>query len=338
MGLPLREFVAPILKTVDMKQLVNRIVGVDTFNYLYAYLMAYTYSTGDVLANEEGKTTTHLNIFFYKLIQMVEIGIKPVFVFEGERIDLKGETIQKRRERAEDAGQRAIEMMQTGNMEQYKKSKATSQRIMPYMVEDLVALIKAFGFPVVNAKTEGEAQIAYMARKKDVFCACSQDYDCLLYGAPITIRNVFSSKKKERETGLEIIVLDHFLKYHGITREQFIDIAIIAGNDFIKGVDGFGIKTAMKNIIKHGNIEKLADENDKVARCLNMERVEKVRDAFLNPDVNETYELEFNAPDVDEIEYLLVAEHQFDPNRVQRGLDRIGLSMKSTKKKTRGLF
>jgi len=334
MGLPLRDFVKPIIHIVRKEDLFDKIIGVDTYNYIYAYLMAYTYNSGDILTNEENKTTTHLNVFFYKLIQMIELGIKPVFVFDKNKDVLKRETLDNRKNRAKDAGQKAVNALSSGNVEQYRKNLATSQRIQPYMIDDLKSLIKAFGFPIVDAEFESESQLTYMINKKDIFASASQDYDCLVYGSSIIFRNLFSSRKKEQENGIEMIRFEEFIKRYEITHEQIVDISILAGNDFIDGVNGFGVKTAMKNIKEYGSIDELAKNNDKVKIWLNFEkgRIERVRELFLHPKINETYDLTFKKPDLEEIEYLLVVECNFDPNRVTRGLERLGKQPEKPKK------
>jgi len=271
---------------------------------------------------------------------MIELGIKPVFVFDGSKDTLKNETVEERRKRALDAEKKVNELLKSGESwsAQYKKSRAVSQRIKPYMIDDLKKLVAAFGFPVVNAEFEAESQLAYMVSRGDIFCSASQDYDCVVYGSPIVVRNLFSSKKKEKETGIEMIKFDEFIKHHEITKEQLVDISILAGNDFIDGVDGFGLRTAMKWIKEYSNIEKVIANNDKVRKGISIARMEQVRDLFLKPKINENYKIEFKKPDLEEIEYQLVVECNFDPTRVTRGLERLGKESPGKKQQFKRMF
>ncbi len=83
----------------------------------------------------------------------------------------------------------------------------------------------------------------------------------LLFGAPRLVRFLsinsqewLPSKGRARQVLPELIDLEYFLGYHGITRPQLIDMGILIGTDFNPGVKGIGPKTALKLIKKHGII------------------------------------------------------------------------------------
>lgn len=105
------------------------------------------------------------------------------------------------------------------------------------------------GIPWIQAPSEGEAQASYTARAGIVDSVISQDYDCLLFGAPRVLRN-FTVYGKRRISGTgkyinvspEIINLEENLENNGITQEQLIDIGILVGTDFNSGIPGIGAK------------------------------------------------------------------------------------------------
>jgi len=71
--------------------------------------------------------------------------------------------------------------------------------------------------------------------------AVSQDYDSLLFGAPLLIRNLTISSKR-RVQGRTIAVqpesirLEEVLGGLGITREQLVEAGILMGTDFNPGI------------------------------------------------------------------------------------------------------
>lgn len=60
----------------------NRIVAVDASMSLYQFLIAIRSGPeGEVLTNDAGEVTSHLQGMFYRTIRMLDNGINPVFVF-----------------------------------------------------------------------------------------------------------------------------------------------------------------------------------------------------------------------------------------------------------------
>ena len=56
-----------------------------------------------MLMNEEGEVTSHLQGFFNRCANLLEAGIKPVFVFDGRPPTLKSGELAKRKEAKEKA-------------------------------------------------------------------------------------------------------------------------------------------------------------------------------------------------------------------------------------------
>ncbi|MCK4476742.1 MAG: hypothetical protein KAU16_08455, partial [Methanophagales archaeon] len=186
---------------------------------------------------------------------------------------------------------------------------------------DAKTLLAYMGLPCVQAPSEGEAQAAYMVRKGDAELLSSQDYDSLLFGAPVMIRNLSAARKK---TLPEVIELKTLEEKHGITRVEFVDLAILVGTDFNPGIKGIGVKRALKLIKKHRSIEKLISKAE-IEKIEGIENYELVRDIFLHPDVNESYELKPGTPDEEKVKEFLCEKHDFSEERVSKALERISM-------------
>ncbi len=80
------------------------------------------------------------------------------------------------------------------------------------IVEGSKKLLELMGVPYIQAEGEGEAQASYMVEKGDAWCVGSQDYDCILFGAPRMVRNLTITGGK---ANLEMIDLKKVLKELG---------------------------------------------------------------------------------------------------------------------------
>jgi flap endonuclease-1 len=104
-----------------------------------------------------------------------------------------------------------------------------------------------------------------------------------------------------------------------ITRNQLIDLAILVGTDFNKGIRGIGPKTALKLIKKYGSLESLPEEY----RTQLPTNLEELRSIFLKPEVTDEYEVKFAGLDEDGLRSFLCGERGFSPKRVDLAITRM---------------
>jgi len=322
MGIPLRDFVSPVVKTLILSEMRGKIFGIDTYNYLHAYLSIIRSENKHLEFN--GHITSHISGFFFKIVDLIEAGIKPVFVFEGKPIDLKTKTLVQRRKTREGIEIVALEAKTKGDLDLYNKLISGIKKIDDQMINDLKELLFCFGIPIVEAANDSEAQIAYMCKKNNVFSTVSQDYDSLLFGSPNFIRNLFLSKKKNiggRTVVMndELISLEKVLKYNRITQSQLVDIAILAGTDYNDGIKNIGIIKGAKFIKKYGNIEAFVESEKQYT--IDLEEVKTIRNIFEHPNVNENCKLQFNRPDEQKILKIMTEKFGFNKERVRKKLD-----------------
>ena len=131
-----------------------------------------------------------------------------------------------------------------------------SSKMTPDIIEGSKKLLDLMGIPYIRAISEGEAQASYMVKKGDAWCVASQDYDCMLFGAPRMLKNIAARGTKTR---LEMIYLNEVLQMNGLTRKQLIDVAILVGTDFNEGIKGIGAKKGRNLIKRHGDVYSVLD-------------------------------------------------------------------------------
>lgn len=314
MGVKFKDIVSP--EEIKFDDLNGKVVALDAANVIYQFLSSIRQIDGTPLKDQNGRITSHFSGILYRTSSLVEKGIKPIYVFDGQSSALKKETQQKRREIKEESERRWKEALEEGRLDDARKFAVRSSRMSPEIVEGSKKLIKLMGIPYIQAKGEGEAQASYMVARGDAWCVASQDYDCMLFGAPRMVKNLTISGTQNTP---EIIELKKILANLDITREQLVDLAIMVGTDFNQGIKGIGAKKGLKLIKEHGNIyhilEKLDIQLDVDPHTL--------REMFLNHDVDSDYDLKWQKADEQGIVDFLCGKHDFSENRVLSAVDKL---------------
>lgn len=323
MGVNLSGLLEPL--ELELSELASRTLAVDAHNTIYQFLSIIRQPDGTPLMDRQGNVTSHLSGLLYRNVNLLENGIKPVYVFDGEIHELKVNTVRERRERREAATREWEEALKEGDMERAFTKATQSSRITGDILESSRRLLSLMGIPVVDAPMEGEAQAAYMCTKGDVWAVASQDFDSLLFGAPRLVRNInitgrrkMPGKSVYRNVKVEMLELNRILKELGLTREQLVHMCILMGTDFNAGISGVGPKKALTLIRKYGNIEKALEKLG-----MDIPNYERVVDIFLRTDGSDEYEIIFKEPDKDGIIEFLCSEHDFSEERVSAAVDKL---------------
>ncbi len=302
------------IREVSFEDLGGGVVGVDAHNWLYRYLTTTVKFTDDsVYTTEEGEEVANLVGIVQGLPKLLENDLTPVFVFDGGPSELKADEIERRREQREQAEKRLEDARERGDDLAVARLESRTQRLTDTIQETSRKLLELLDVPYVEAPAEGEAQAAHMARHGDVDYVGTEDYDALLFGAPLTLRQLTSSGDPE------LMELDATLEHHDITWEQLVDAAILIGTDFNDGVTGIGPKTAIKEITEHGDLWGVLE-----ARGDHVENADLVRELFLNPTVTDDYGFDPKIdPDLAAAREYVTGEWGVDADEVERGFERI---------------
>ena len=310
MGVNFKDIASP--EKIELKDIEGRTIAIDAYNTIYQFLSGIRQKDGSPLKDENGNVTSHLSGLLYRTSSIVEKGIKPIYVFDGKPSEYKAETIKKRREAKEKSEMKMKKAIAEGNDELARKYAIRTSRMSPYIVESSKELLDYMGIPWVQASREGEAQASYMVQQKDAWAVSSQDYDCLLFGAPKIIRNLTLSGGLSK---LEYMELNKVLDNLKFTREQLIDLALLVGTDFNNGIHGIGIKRGIK-LLNEKSLENILEDLDYKPET----DIEILRNIFLNPNVNKNYKIKFKNYDNEKIIEFLCEEHGFGKDRVNNVL------------------
>lgn len=330
MGLNIREIVPR--REISFSDLKNKTICVDAFNTLYQFLSTIRQMDGTPLMDSKKRITSHLSGIFYRNIALIEQGIKLVYVFDGIPPESKIKTRENREAARYIAKAKYEEARQSEDILAMRRYSSQLTRLNEDMIEESKELLKAMGIAVVQAPSEGEAEAAYLCRiKENVYASASQDYDSLLFGAPKLIQNLTLARKRKTFSGFvevkpEIIELDRLLNSLGINLDQLICLGILAGTDYNpKGIPGIGQKKALQIVKKFKQpvlIFKSVEEQILGLPEENRFDWKEIFALFHKPQVKN---VEFEFQDVNEgkIKEILIEEHEFSEERVEKQLKRL---------------
>ncbi len=325
---------------IGFDDLHDRVLVIDAYNVLHQFLASIRQRDGTLLKNSRGEITSHLSGLFQRTANLVEARICPVYSFDGTPHPLKAKTLKERHRRKEQAEKEYLEAIKEGDLETARLKAQQTSRLTDKMVQQSKDLLDALGIPWVQAPMEGEAQASYMVKKGDAYAVGSQDYDCLLVGAPILVRNLTSQGKRKlpgKKAYLKIypkqINLEMNLKNLGIKHKQLVDMAILIGTDFNDGVLGIGPKKSLQLIKKNGDIRKVLTMID-VKNPPSPDEIKEIRKIFLEPKITDEYKLQWSGIHKDKVLRILCDQHHFKKERVELTLTKFANIQHMMKQKT----
>ncbi|MBI2675648.1 MAG: flap endonuclease-1 [Candidatus Aenigmarchaeota archaeon] len=330
MGVQLTSLIEP--KQISFEDLAGKTIAIDAFNTLYQFLsIIRDRMTGEQLKDSEGRITSHLSGLLYRTSKLVGFGIRPVFVFDGEPPAFKAKTVEERKKARKEAEEQWISHLQAGRFEEARKAATRSARLTGEMIGQSKELLGAMGISYVQAKSEGEAQAAYMAKKGTVYASASQDWDSLLFGAPRMLKNLaisgkrkVANKEKYTDVSPELIELEEALKNLGISQDQLIILGILVGTDYNpEGIKGIGPKKALAFVKEFKTLENVVKQVEWPFEIT----PEEIFDFFKNPPVEEM-EIPKAELDPEKLKQIMVSEHGFSEERVAKVIEMLKASNK----------
>jgi flap structure-specific endonuclease len=315
---------------ISIGELSNKVLAVDGFNLLYQFITTIRGPDGSPLTDSSGRVTSHLQGLFSRTSNLLSNGIKLVFVFDGEPPALKRKEIERRKALKMDAKSSYEDAAASGDLDAMRKFAGRTSFLSKEVVDEAKILVSAMGQPVVQAPSEGEAQMARIVKDGHAWAGVSQDYDSLLYCAPRLVRNlsILGKRKLPGKAGWkyvepEFLDLKENLSSMGLTEDQLLCLAILVGTDYnYGGIKGIGPKKALEHVRKAGSDPTV------VFSALDFDAKSEVPwkdiwDTFKNMPVKTDYNLKWGGVDSDAIRSLLVKEHNFSVERVDATIENL---------------
>ncbi|XP_030637556.1 flap endonuclease GEN homolog 1 [Chanos chanos] len=186
-----------------------------------------------------GKVTKpHLRNLFFRVSSLTLMGVRLVFVMEGEAPEIKAETIQ-RRVAASYGGVKVSGSKARAN-------QSTGRSRFKAVLRECADMLDCLGVPWVTAAGEAEAMCAFLDAHRFVDGCITNDGDAFLYGARTVYRNFNMTTKDPQVDCYRMSRVEAELT---LCRETLVGVAILLGCDYMpKGVAGVGKEQTLKLI------------------------------------------------------------------------------------------
>jgi len=331
MGLQIRDIVPKW--EISLLDLKGKTIAVDAFNTLYQFLTTIRQADGAPLMDKHGNVTSHLSGLFYRTTNLMKIGIKLIFVFDGIPPEQKQKTHESRKAAKDFARAKYDNAMERGEEEEAGRYAGRFANLTSDMIAEEKEMLDALGIPHVQAPSEGEAQAAFMAQQKEVWAAASQDYDSLLFGAPRLIQNLTLARKRRTPSGLFVQIQPELVEAHRLVEilhinlDQLICLGILCGTDYNpKGIHGLGPKKSLTIVKEYKTPNAIFNAVEKQLKEKGQEMPfdwKETFELFKKPNVTKNYKIQFKEIDVKALKNLLCKKHDFSEERVDSAIKKI---------------
>jgi flap endonuclease-1 len=301
----IKRYAPDAMVSIDAKSLKGKKIAIDSSILLYKF--RYLINTDNF----------HILGFLNKVIEFLDLGIVPVFVFDGKPPDAKKETLDKRVNNRKEMSER-LKVLQrelkelnepedeyfissdneaneeTENVRvqkiksEIKKLKKNNLYIYKKHSTDVMELLDSIGMPYFH-RSEGEAEemCAFLQKNGYVDYILSEDTDTLTFGG----NNVLFTNKN----GYTLCRLDTILERLDLSYASFIDLCILCGCDYTSTIPKVGPITALKMIKEHISIDAFPVNTESCDYQL-------ARSIFTKNELFEKPELDFTVGKLENVE------------------------------------
>ena len=202
------------------------------------------------------------NIFtglFHQIITFRKYNITPIYVFDGEYTIEKTKTIENRKKVRDELLkkytelEKQIDKSDKNAMKELFKMKNKLFYIDTACINYCKELFDCLGVPYILSNCEADIVCAYLSINDYVYGCLSEDFDLLTFGCKRLIKNL----KNETVTIYTLYSLLPELKMNSL--DQFQDLCILCGCDYLDSLPKIGPMTAYSLIIKYNSIKNILE-------------------------------------------------------------------------------
>ena len=212
------------IREISLNDLRGKVLVIDTSIYLYKYL-----SEGILV---EG--------FYHLITKLRQFNIVPLFVFDGKPPPEKQNEICERKQRKDEARREYNDLLSKFENEQNTRKRLAlktsldnlKRQFVRVTYEDIYtikSLIQAYGVSYAEADGEADALCAAIVNSDKAYACLSEDMDMFVYGCKRVLRYL-----SLLNSSVVIYDTDVILHDLGMTYEEFRDVCIITGCDYVK--------------------------------------------------------------------------------------------------------
>ena len=222
-------------------------------------------------------------------VKLMNHGITPVWIWDGESKDNKQVTKVERRnarklmmEKKENIIKNLKEMNPLERppelLNELRQIIGNTTFLKRERIEDLKSFSEEIGIPTITADDEGESLAASLAVERIVGAAWTADTDTYAIGCPIVVKGF---ENLGGEICVNAVFTPKILTGLELNHEEFRDFCIMLGTDFNDRIHGLGPARSYKLIQLYRNLETV---EEKTSHNLYMLKFREIREQFFAYD------------------------------------------------------
>ena len=286
----LRDNCPDSIRCINMADLSGKRIAVDISIYLYKY---------------EAENALLENMYVMLSI-FRNYNIIPIFIFDGKPPPEKKALLLKRREDRQEAQEeyeklkRKLETKEDDDDEKIDIIAAMDQlknqivQINKEKIENVKALIRAYGATYYDAPGEADELCALLVIKKKVWACLSEDMDLFVYGCTRVLR-YFSLMG---HTAV-LYYMKGILEEINMTQTEFKQICVLSGTDYNINADGNNDKVNLGLTIKYFRKFKQSSKVDNSFYEWLIDHIGYISDIDLLIKINQMFDLDNNHTKLD---------------------------------------
>ncbi|KAK5099529.1 Rad2 nuclease [Exophiala xenobiotica] len=245
----------PLLKSIHnhttLKKYAGQTLGVDAFGWLHRGAVACSYQLAFDIP-----TTQYVAFVVNRVRMLLDFGITPYLVFDGDSVPSKAGTNARRRKEREEARARGLALARSGKKDLAQPEFQKAVMVTPQMTFEVIEAMRRMDVQILVAPYEADAQLAYLEKEGIIDGILSEDSDLLVFGVKKLI-----TKLDQHGTCIEInrgdLILTKEVSFAGWSDSMFRRMAVLSGCDYLPSVNGVGLKTAHGFVKKHKEIARI---------------------------------------------------------------------------------
>nr|GMD11583.1 exonuclease 1 [Ipomoea batatas] len=236
---------------IHIKDLDGCCVAVDTYSWLHKGALSCSKELCKGLP-----TSKHISYCMHRVNLLRHYCVKPILVFDGGFLPMKGEQENKRARIRKESLSRAIEHESNGNQSAAYECYQKAVDISPSVAYDLIQVLKQENVQYVVAPYEADAEMTFLAVSKQVDAIITEDSDLIAFGCP---RIIYKMDKYGQGVEFQFSMLQQNkdLNFTGFTKQMVLEMCILSGCDYLQSLPGMGLKKAHALMKKFRSYDKV---------------------------------------------------------------------------------
>ena len=225
-----------------LKCYINKKIAVDGYSWLHksVFLMS-----DDILTNPDSKRfLVYLN---RRLDQLLRYNIKPVIVFDGDKLPMKKVEEDERQNHRQIVTEKGHQLLNLGLVKEAQTKMIEGLDINPQMAYEWIQELKRRNIEYYVAPYEADGQLAYLSKNNFVDCILTEDSDLVALGCRKILCKLDIETGIGKEISYERISKCKAYNFEKFGEDRFLTFCILSGCDYFK-IKGIGIKNAYKII------------------------------------------------------------------------------------------